>query len=242
MMHIACCSFGKDSIATILLAKEHKEPLDEVIFSEVMFNETISGEIPEHVEWIYNVAKPRIESFGFPVKILRSKDTYTTLFERLLSRSKREERNGKMWGFPLSLSCYVNNYLKIKPIKEYMKDKEVIQYVGIAIDEKRRLDAMHKRSPKHISLLEKYGYTEQMAKDLCVKYDLLSPIYNSGTRGGCWFCPNASEKVQKHLYQHHNDIFSAWENLYFKNKENLLRTKFSWKKEFETLLKDIKEG
>lgn len=31
-----------------------------------------------------------------------------------------------------------------------------------------------------------------MAMDLCRKYNLVSPIYETGTRGGCWFCPNAS--------------------------------------------------
>lgn len=36
-MHIASCSFGKDSIATILLALENNEPLDRVVFAEVMF-------------------------------------------------------------------------------------------------------------------------------------------------------------------------------------------------------------
>lgn len=29
-----------------------------------------------------------------------------------------------------------------------------------------------------------------MAKELCVKHGLLSPIYNSSQRQGCWFCPN----------------------------------------------------
>lgn len=49
--YIASCSFDKDSIATILLALEHDEPLDRVVFSEVMFDHArgISGEIPEHI-------------------------------------------------------------------------------------------------------------------------------------------------------------------------------------------------
>ena len=37
-LYIASCSFGKDSIATILLALEHNEPLDRVVFAEVMFD------------------------------------------------------------------------------------------------------------------------------------------------------------------------------------------------------------
>ena len=38
--YIASCSFGKDSIATILLALENNEPLDRAVFSEVMFDHT----------------------------------------------------------------------------------------------------------------------------------------------------------------------------------------------------------
>lgn len=34
--YIASCSFGKDSLATILLALEHNEPLDRAIFCEVV--------------------------------------------------------------------------------------------------------------------------------------------------------------------------------------------------------------
>ena len=52
MKHIASCSFGKDSLASVLLAIEHNEPLDEVAYCEVMFDNEISGEIPEHQEFI----------------------------------------------------------------------------------------------------------------------------------------------------------------------------------------------
>ena len=43
--HILSCSFGKDSIATALLALQHGEPLDELVYCEVMFSEEISGEL-----------------------------------------------------------------------------------------------------------------------------------------------------------------------------------------------------
>lgn len=38
MKYFASCSFGKDSVATVLLALEHNEPLDEILFTEVMFD------------------------------------------------------------------------------------------------------------------------------------------------------------------------------------------------------------
>ena len=46
--YIASFSGGKDSVATIILAKENKELLDTIIFSEVMFDKDVSGELPEH--------------------------------------------------------------------------------------------------------------------------------------------------------------------------------------------------
>lgn len=44
MKYIASCSFGKDSLATVIVALEHGEPLDEVLYCEVMFDEQTSGE------------------------------------------------------------------------------------------------------------------------------------------------------------------------------------------------------
>lgn len=61
MKYIASCSFGKDSLATIILAKEHGEPLDEIVYVEVMFDREISGEQPEHRDFIFNVAIPKLE-------------------------------------------------------------------------------------------------------------------------------------------------------------------------------------
>lgn len=72
----------------------------------------------------------------------------------------------------------------MKPIKEYWKlqSKEVAQYIGIAIDEPKRLNRIADTENK-ISLLEKYGYTEEMAKRKCIEYGLLSPIYEFTSRG-----------------------------------------------------------
>ena len=76
--YIASCSFGKDSIATILLALEHDEPLDRVVFSEVMFDHArnISGEIPEHIGWIYDTAIPKLHDMGIHVDVVRAERDY----------------------------------------------------------------------------------------------------------------------------------------------------------------------
>lgn len=85
----------------------------------------------------------------------------------------------------------------MKPIHDYYKqfDSEIVQYVGIAVDEPKRLARIKNQSKiSKVSLLAKYEYTEDMAKQKCLEYGLLSPIYESGKRGGCWFCPNVKIK------------------------------------------------
>ena len=76
--YIASCSFGKDSIATILLALENGEPLDRVVFAEVMFDHEkgISGEIPEHIDWIYSTAIPKLEAMGVKVDVVKAEKDY----------------------------------------------------------------------------------------------------------------------------------------------------------------------
>ena len=59
--YVASCSGGKDSVATLLLAAQHSEPLDEAVFSEVMFDQDTSGEVPEHRDFIYDRLKPFCE-------------------------------------------------------------------------------------------------------------------------------------------------------------------------------------
>lgn len=80
--HVAMCSFGKDSLATVLLALEHNEPLDEALFVEVMFDKErgISGEVPEHIEWVKDYAIPLLANMGVKTKILHSDKDYMYFF------------------------------------------------------------------------------------------------------------------------------------------------------------------
>lgn len=221
MKYIASCSFGKDSIATILLTREHNEPLDEIVYCEVMFDKDISGELPEHRDFIYSKAIPTFESWGYKVVVLRSKNTYIDLFYRVVGNSKTESRNGKIRGFPANMGCYMNSGAKIPPIREYWKSQseDVIQYVGIAIDEPLRLDRIV-QSKNQVSLLQKYEYTEKMAKEKCKEYELLSPIYEFTNRGGCWFCPNQKMQELRHLRDNHKDLWNKLIELSKKDTAN----------------------
>lgn len=208
MKYIASCSFGKDSIATILLAREHNEPLDEIVYCEVMFDENISGELPEHRDFIYNVAIPKFEEWGYKVTVLRSDRTYMDCFYAKNKKPRiHHDRKGKIYGFPVTGKCSIQRDCKLKPINKYWKThKDDVQYIGIAIDEPKRLERIANTKHK-ISLLEKYNYTEEMAKQKCIQYGLLSPIYDFTNRGGCWFCPNAKCKELRNLFDNHRILW-----------------------------------
>ena len=127
-------------------------------------------------------------------------------FHKVITRGKHK---GMIRAFPIGWKCCINRDCKIQPIRKFYKTikDDYKQYVGIAIDEPKRLDTLHKDKGK-ISLLEKYGYTEQMAKELCEKYGLLSPIYNFTKRNGCWFCPNQKMCELDWLYKKHRELFT----------------------------------
>ena len=204
MRYLASCSFGKDSLAAILLAKKHGEPLDEAVYCEVMFDKTISGEVPEHRDFIYTKGIPSLERMGIKVTVLRGKKTYVDLFTGRITRGPKK---GMLRSFPVCGKCYVQRDCKLRPILRYQKTlpPDTVQYIGIAKDEQDRLLRLEGRQ---VSLLEKYNCTEQDAKELCRQAGLLSPIYQFTNRGGCWFCPNAKRKELRHLYDHHPELWA----------------------------------
>ena len=118
LKHVASCSFGKDSLATILLALEHGEPLDEAVYCEVMFDKEISGEVPEHRDFIYTTAIPALERRGVKVTVLRSEKTYVDLFTGKITRGPKK---GLLRSFPICGRCAVQRDCKLKPILRYQK-------------------------------------------------------------------------------------------------------------------------
>lgn len=228
--HIASCSFGKDSIATVLLALEHGDPLDEIVYCEVMFDDYTSAEIPEHKDFIYNTALPYFRKAGLTVTVLRPEKTFNDFFYRV--RGKKSKYCGKMEGFPMIGKCVVNSGAKVKAIKSYLRNQppNLIQYIGIALDEPIRLAKLQFGC---ISLLAKYGFTESMAVDLCRSAGLLSPIYDFTTRNGCFFCPNSRLSGLRHLRQHHPDL---WQKLLdMGDTKNLIRNSFNISKSLEEI-------
>lgn len=211
--YVASCSGGKDSVATLLLAAQHNEPLDEAVFSEVMFDKYTSGEVPEHRDFIYDRLKPFCEKeLGIKFTILHADKTYDDVFHHVITRGPHK---GKVRGFAWAGMCAVNRDCKIPPVQKYNAElsPDTVSYVGIAEDEPKRLARLD--GVKMVSLLAKYGMTEADAYKLCQDHGLLSPIYAHCRRNGCWFCPNASDSELLHIITNYPEMFDRlieWEN------------------------------
>ena len=182
---------------------QHGEPLDELVYSEVMFSDTVSGELPEHKRFIYETAIPYFEKRGIPTRVLRGQKTYLDCFYHIVSRGNAE---GKLASFPLTGRCSIQRDCKLPPIRTYQKTlpQDTVYYLGIAADEPIRLARLKENQT---SLLAKYNLTEKDAWAMCQAEGLPSPLYAFTGRGGCWFCPNASMRELRHLYNAHPDLW-----------------------------------
>ena len=157
-----------------------------------MFDQNISGEVPEHRDFIYDRLKPFCEKeLGIKFTILHADKTYDDVFHHVITRGPHK---GEVRGFAWAGMCAVNRDCKIPPVRKYNAalSPDTVSYVGIAEDEPKRLVRLD--GVKKVSLLAKYGMTEADAYKLCQDHGLLSPIYAHCRRNGCWFCPNASDE------------------------------------------------
>lgn len=180
MKYLVSCSFGKDSLATVILAKAYGLPIDAVVYARIMFDENRSAEPPEHEEFIHKIAIPTLERWGIKTIIVDSPVTFQDCFYRVRCRGQNE---GKYVGFPIPGRCDVLRDCKLPAIQkaqDLFKGEEVTWYIGIASDEKLRLKRLKENQ---ISLLAKYGYTEKNATYLCRYYGLYSPHYRIAKRG-----------------------------------------------------------
>lgn len=208
MKHIASCSFGKDSLAAILVCLEHGIKIDEVLYCRVMFDENTSAELPEHEEWIHSHAIPLLkDKYGLETTIVQARRSYKEQFYMV---KKKGGRSGGIYGFPFMRTPWCNSMIKVAPLDQARKKYgEHLQIIGIAADELARIKNNSKEG-NFLPLVE-YGITEAQAFEICKKADLLSPAYKNGIyRLGCWFCHNQKKSDLRNIRNNYPEL---WEKL-----------------------------
>lgn len=184
MEHVLSLSYGKDSLACLGAIEELGCPLDRIVHAEVWATDNIQADPPPMVEFKAKADAIIKKRWGIEVEHERAKYTYEDVFYRVKTQS-RTKNNGNIYGWPWQRGPWCNGEVKMPPLRKI--DRGNIVYIGIASDEPNRF---HNFTDTKKSPLVEAGWTEAMCREWCEKNDLLSPIYATATRGGCWFCHN----------------------------------------------------
>lgn len=208
MEHVLSLSYGKDSLACIGAIEELGLPLDRIVHAEIWATDTISGDLPEMMEfkeqadeWIYKRTGIKVEH------VTAMKDGRKLTFESIFYRI-RKPRN-VIYGWPCIKGTWCNSKLKVEPLNQSIKGCK--SYLGIALDEPERQKRV---SFGTVLPLVKVGWTEKKCFEWCKSNDILSPIYNTSLRGGCWFCHNQSVNQLRLLrknYPEYWELMMKWD-------------------------------
>ena len=193
-------SYGKDSLACLGAIEQLGLPLDRIIHAEVWATDTIPADLPEMVEFKEKADAIIKDRYGIEVEHISSEVSYEEQFYKRRFNKKKEI--DCIYGFPCIRGAWCNDRLKTGLLNKINKGN--ICYIGIASDEPNRF---HNLTDEKISPLVEAGWAEDMCREWCIKNDLLSPIYTTATRGGCWFCHNQSISQLRLLRKNYPELW-----------------------------------
>lgn len=206
---ILSLSYGKDSMACLGAIEMLGWTLDRIVTVDVWATETIPADLPPVVDFARHADKVISERYGIEVEHFCAmyegkKDTFNDMFYR--KKTDKSKYSGEIIGFPLRGACRVENVMKTIPLRKAFKaSRKYIQYIGIAADEQDRFHSLNERK---LSPLVAIGWTEADAKAWCKQNGLLSPVYDTLTRSGCWFCPSQPTSQLRMLRKEYPELWS----------------------------------
>lgn len=203
--YIASVSFGKDSVAMILMLIEKGWPLDEVVFYDTGMEFNAVYHVRDQITAILNEHDITYTEMHPTRPFL-----YDMLEKPIAYRDKAKGiRYGSGWcGGP----CRWGTYAKLDALNRYAKKNNAIVYIGIAADEPRRLENLdsYKRAP-----LAEWGVKESEALQYCWDHGIHwlengMDLYEILDRVSCWCCCNKNQKELKNIWEY---LPNYWDRL-----------------------------
>ena len=156
--HIASVSWGKDSLAMLLMLIEAGEPLDEVVFFD-------TGMEFQAIYDMRDKALPLLDRKGIRYTELHPKNPmWWDMFCRPVRKRGTGDVHRRGYGWCGGL-CRWGTKAKTSAIDRYAREKGAVQLVGIAADETERLERANNAG--HIHPLAEWGVTEAEALAYC---------------------------------------------------------------------------
>ena len=201
--YIASVSFGKDSAAMLLMLMKKNWPLDEVVFYD-------TGMEFDAIYQVRNQILPILSQRRIQYTELKPEHSFLyDMLERPVYSQQKGYHNGYGWCGGL---CRWGTTNKLKALDQYSKRKNAYVYVGIAVDETKRLARL---MPGKIAPLAEWGITEKDALQYCRDYGIRwtengIDLYDILDRVSCWCCCN---KNQRELYNIWKYLPEYWNKL-----------------------------
>lgn len=175
MRYTLAWSGGKDSTASLILAKLHGMPLDEIV--------TCMPD-PFHLELEF---KARVEAWsGMDIRVLEG----PTFEDYFFITKQRGKYKGTIYGWPFTVFKTCARIMKWEPMDDYALEAKTAFIIGIAADEKERIDKLEYPNRSYLAEMD---YSQKMARQLCEEYGLLNPLYQWFARLGCVRCPKQNK-------------------------------------------------
>ena len=231
MKYIASISFGKDSLAMLLLLIEKKYPLDEVVFYD-------TGKEFQAIYDTRDKLLPLLKKKNIKYTELKPKlDFDYLMFDKPVKKRGTSiiHKHGYGWCGGV---CRWGTTEKLKSLEKYCKGH--YEYVGIAFDEPKRLEK--ERKGNKLFPLADWKMTEKQCLLYCYENNFKwiekgTPLYMILDRVSCWCCRNKNLKELKGIY---NYLPTYWKKL--KCIENKLNENMKKNKSLEELEIKFKEN
>ena len=189
--HVVSLSGGKDSTCMLLLMIERGMPIDLVITADT------GMEFPEMYDHLAEVDEYLYKKRGLHITTMRHPKGFEWMMfeepkQRAYSIAKRKEYGIPLYGngWPGMRVRWCTGQLKShlinREINRLKGKRKVIQYIGIAADEPKRLKPVKNKAYP----LAEWGITEPQALQICYDYGFdFDGLYRIYRRASCWCCP-----------------------------------------------------
>lgn len=220
MKYIASVSFGKDSLAMLLILLEKQYRLDEVVFYDTGMEFNAIYKTRDKI-------KKLLGKRGIKYTELKPKEPF--LYKMLEKEvHKREGTIQKGYGL-CGGKCRWGTTDKNVAIEKYLKTQygqAYKEYIGIAVDETKRIEK--ERNEHKLLPLVDWKMTEKDCLEYCYKQEYEWKengirLYDVLDRVSCWCCANKNKKEL-------DNMFKYLPEYYLKNIELLKQIKNNNKK------------
>lgn len=195
--YVVSLSGGKDSTAMTLRLIEEKRPIDLILFCDTGL------EFPQ----MYDHLKKLEQYIGRKITYLKAKHSFEYYFSEYMPKRKNPELRqykGNSWAGPHNRWC--TGLLKTRVVNAYLKELkkkyEVVEYIGIAADEPKRIK-------NGCYPLVEWGMTEKDCLDYCYERGFdWGGLYEIFHRVSCWCCPLQALSELRKLYEHFPELWA----------------------------------